>query len=322
MELIRSAIDSDMPALTDVYAYHVRNAAATFEIEAPGCSEMNHRRLEIISHGLPYLVAEVDGRVAGYAYAGRYRVRPAYRFTVEDSIYIHPEYLSRGLGRQLLTRLIDLCGEAGYRQMVAIIGDSGNTASIRLHERRQFRKVGVLEGTGRKFGRWIDTVFMQRALDGDPRVSQFKLALGKGGRRTHVLRQAANFIQRSGKYRWVGLYDVNHTLGEVWHLVSSGSGVPAYPVFALDKGLTGVAIRESRTINIGDVTSDPHYLTAFPTTRSEIIVPIFDLLRSEVIGTIDVESENPEAFPDREQVFLEDCADLLRGIWTAGNATS
>jgi L-amino acid N-acyltransferase YncA len=151
MELIRTAIEPDMPAVTDIYAHHVRNSAATFEIEAPDCSEMDRRRLEILSYRLPYLVAELDGRVTGYAYAGRYRMRPAYRFTVEDSTYIHPDFLGRGLGCLLLTRLVELCSTAGYRQMIAIIGDSGNTASMRLHERLQFRKVGVLEGTGRKF---------------------------------------------------------------------------------------------------------------------------------------------------------------------------
>jgi L-methionine (R)-S-oxide reductase len=160
---------------------------------------------------------------------------------------------------------------------------------------------------------------MQRALDGDRRVSELKLIVGQGGRRTHLLKQAADFIQRSGEFRWVGLYDVNHTLGEVWNLVSSASGIPAYPIFPLDKGLTGVSIRESRTIDIGDVAADPHYLTAFGATRSEIIVPIFDHLRNAVIGTIDVESEKLHAFPDREQVFLEDCAEILADIWTTAN---
>jgi phosphinothricin acetyltransferase len=276
---------------------------------------MERRRLEIVSRGFPYLVAEIDSRVIGYAYAGRYRPRPAYRFTVEDSVYIHPDFRALGFGRMLLARLIELCNAAGCRQMIAIIGDSGNTASIRLHEKLGFRRIGVLEGTGRKFGRWIDTVVMQRPLEGDTRASELSLLVAGGGSRIDVLKQIADFLRRTGNYRWVGLYDVDHTSGEVRNLVISGPGAPAYPTFPLDSGLTGVAIRERRTVNIGDVTADPLYLTAFGTTRSEIIVPIFDDLRNDIVGTIDVESEKLEAFSDRDQVFLEDCAEIVRPLW-------
>ncbi len=164
MALIRTASDGDTQAITDIYAHHVRHSAATFEIEPPDCSEMDRRRREILSEELPYLVVENDKFVAGFAYAGRYRPRPGYRFTVEDSIYIHPDFLKRGLGRLLLAELIELCEGKGYRQMIAIIGDTGNIASIRLHENFGFRRVGVLEGVGRKFDRWIDSVIMQRAL--------------------------------------------------------------------------------------------------------------------------------------------------------------
>jgi L-amino acid N-acyltransferase YncA len=164
MALIRSATERDIPAITNIYAHYVRHGTATFEIEPPDCSEMDQRRLEILSHGLPYLVAEIDERVAGYAYAGPYRLRPAYRFTVEDSIYIHPDFLARGMGQSLLTRLIEFCEAEHKHQMVAVIGDSSNIASIRLHEKFGFRTVGVLEEVGRKFGRWLDTVIMQRVL--------------------------------------------------------------------------------------------------------------------------------------------------------------
>jgi phosphinothricin acetyltransferase len=162
--LIRSAVEADVPAITGIYAHHVRHGTASFEIEAPDEAEIDRRRLDVLALGLPYLVAEVDGRVAAYAYAGRYRARPAYRFTVEDSVYVHPDYLGRGLGRELLARLIEDCRRQGARQMVAIIGDSANVASIRLHERLGFRRVGVLEGVGYKFDRWIDSVIMQLAL--------------------------------------------------------------------------------------------------------------------------------------------------------------
>jgi phosphinothricin acetyltransferase len=162
--LIRSAVEADVPAITGIYAHHVRHGTASFEIEPPDEAEIDRRRLDVLALGLPYLVAEVDGRVAAYAYAGRYRARPAYRFTVEDSVYVHPDYLGRGLGRELLARLIEDCRRQGARQMVAIIGDSANVASIRLHERLGFRRVGVLEGVGYKFDRWIDSVIMQLAL--------------------------------------------------------------------------------------------------------------------------------------------------------------
>ncbi len=165
MALIRSATASDVAAVTEIYAHYVRHSTTTFEIDAPDQGEMERRRSEIASHGLPYLVAELDGRVTGYAYSQRYRPRPAYRFTVEDSIYIHPEYRRRGLGSVLLASLIERSCAAGCRQMIAIIGDSANVSSIALHENLGFRKVGVLEETGYKFDHWIDTVLMQRALN-------------------------------------------------------------------------------------------------------------------------------------------------------------
>src|SRR5262245_26627984 len=134
MALIRTASAADVPAIAKIYAHYVLHGTATFEVDPPDCSEMDHRRLEVLSHGLPYLVAEFEGRIAGYAYASLYRPRPAYRFTVEDSVYIHPDFVGRGLGRQLLIDIIELCEANGRRQIVAIIGDSANTASIRLHE--------------------------------------------------------------------------------------------------------------------------------------------------------------------------------------------
>jgi phosphinothricin acetyltransferase len=280
--------------------------------------EMERRRVEIVSQGLPYLVADVSGQVMGYGFAHLYRPRPAYRFTVEDSVYVHPEFRGAGLGQLLLTRLIEVCNAAGFRQMMAIIGDSGNTASIRLHEKLGFHRVGVLEAVGRKFGRWVDTVVMQRALHGDSSASELTLIMARCGSREDTLRQVAEFLRQTGNYRWVGLYDVDHTSGEVRNMVFSGPGAPAYPAFPIDSGLTGIAIREKRTVNIGDVQDDPAYLTAFGTTRSEIIVPIFDTIRGAVIGSIDIESERVRAFSERDEIFLEDCAELLRPLWMPG----
>lgn len=161
---IRSATGDDMEAIAHLYSYYVRHSAATFELDPPDAVEMERRRTSILSLGLPFLVAEKDGVFAGYAYAGRYRPRPAYEFTVEDSIYIDPRATGQGLGKRLLSALIAACEHAGSRQMIAVIGDSGNTASVRLHASLGFRHVGVLREVGFKFGKWHDTILMQRAL--------------------------------------------------------------------------------------------------------------------------------------------------------------
>jgi|SRR5436309_3122526 len=161
---IRVSSDADVAAITEIYAHHVRHGTASFEIDPPDVEEMGRRRLAIEARGLPYIVAESDNVVVGYAYAGPYRSRVAYRFTVENSIYVHPGHLGRGVGRALLSKLIDACQECGCRQMVAIIGDSSNVASVRLHEKFGFRHVGVLQAVGFKFERWLDTVLMQRSL--------------------------------------------------------------------------------------------------------------------------------------------------------------
>jgi L-amino acid N-acyltransferase YncA/putative methionine-R-sulfoxide reductase with GAF domain len=315
MALVRNTTNLDIPGIARVYAHHVLHGAATFEIDPPECDEMDRRRLEIQSRGLPYLVAEAEGLIAGYAYAGLYRPRPAYRFTVEDSIYIHPDFLARGLGQLLLSKVIEICQEKGYRQMVAVIGDSGNKASIRLHAKFGFREAGVLERVGRKFGRWFDTVLMQRELSADGRVQELNAMLERVENRGAALHQLANFLRRTGNYRWVGLYQIDNNAGEIRNVAFSGSGAPAHPIFPIDKGLTGAAIRERKTVNIGDVTADRRYLMTFGTTRSEIVVPIFDS-RGSVIGTIDVESEVVEAFSDKDQIFLEDCAEIARRLWT------
>lgn len=153
-----------MPAITAIYAREVRDETASFELEPPACEEMTRRWRGVRARGCPYLVAELDGRVAGYAYAGEYRARAGYRYTVECSVYVARWAQRRGLGGALLTRLIDESAAAGMRQMVAVIGDSAHAASIALHERAGFRRVGVLEAVGRKFDRWLDSVIMQRPL--------------------------------------------------------------------------------------------------------------------------------------------------------------
>ncbi len=161
---IRSAIPADIPAITEIYAEAVNHGTATFELEPPDAGEMRRRFDELHCGGFPYLVAEVDGRIAGYAYAGLYRARPAYRFTVENSVYLAPAVHRRGIGLALLTELIARCETRGYRQMVAVIGDSANAASIGIHARAGFEMTGTLRHVGFKFGRWLDTVLMQRAL--------------------------------------------------------------------------------------------------------------------------------------------------------------
>ncbi len=157
-----------MPAITAIYGHHVRHGFASFETEPPVLEDMLLRRTDVTGKGLPYLVAERDGVILGYAYAGTYRPRAAYRDTVENSIYLRPDTLGQGIGRLLLPALVAECEARDLRQMIAVIGDSGNTASIRLHEACGFRMVGVLEAVGYKLGRWLDSVLMQRRLGQGP----------------------------------------------------------------------------------------------------------------------------------------------------------
>ena len=165
---IRPAQASDLAAITRIYAHHVLHGTATFELDPPLEAEVLRRWKSLTDKGFPYLVAESDGAAIGYAYAGQYRPRIGYRFTVEDSVYIHPDHLGQGAGRALLVELLTACRSRGYRQMIAVIGDSANAASIRLHERLGFRHAGTLHAAGYKFERWIDTVLMQLALEPDP----------------------------------------------------------------------------------------------------------------------------------------------------------
>lgn len=162
--VVREAAESDMPAVQAIYAHHVLHGLASFEEQPPGVEEMMARRAAVRALGLPYLVAELDGRIAGYCYASAYRPRPAYRHTVEDSVYVADGLAGHGVGSALLSAVIARCEAGPWRQMVAVIGDSGNCASIALHARHGFRPVGTLTSVGFKFGRWVDSVLMQRAL--------------------------------------------------------------------------------------------------------------------------------------------------------------
>jgi phosphinothricin acetyltransferase len=161
---IRPAAPADLPTITAIYEHAVRFGTATFEIEPPDVAEMTRRYQALIDGGFPYLVATDDGTVLGYAYAGSYRARPAYRFTVENSVYLDPAAQGRGVGTALMLALIKECEHRGYRLMVAVIGDSANLASIGVHRRTGFEMVGTLQNVGLKFGRWLDTVMMQRPL--------------------------------------------------------------------------------------------------------------------------------------------------------------
>jgi phosphinothricin acetyltransferase len=161
---IRPATQRDLPFIAEIYAGYVRSSAATFETEPPDAAEIGRRWYTVTTAGYPYLVADCAGAVVGYAYAGPYRARPAYRYSVEDSIYVRPDSHRKGLGRLLLGQLIEQCCERRYQQMIAVIGGSGNAASIRLHEAFGFRHVGTLLSVGFKFDSWQDTVIMQRCL--------------------------------------------------------------------------------------------------------------------------------------------------------------
>jgi phosphinothricin acetyltransferase len=162
--IVRASSEEDVARCAEIYRHHVLHGTASFELEPPSLEEMKKRRAAVLDLGLPHLVAERGGRVLGYAYAGNWRPRPAYKFSVEDSIYIDHDAMGQGVGRALLPILIDQCTALGKRQMVAVIGDSAQTPSIRLHESCGFEMVGTLKSIGFKFGRWLDSVLMQRAL--------------------------------------------------------------------------------------------------------------------------------------------------------------
>lgn len=161
---IRTCQPDDLAAVTRIYAHAVQNGTGTFELDAPSLEEMQRRHADVRAKGLPWLVAEQGGQVLGYAYANAFRPRPAYRFFLEDSIYLAPEAQGQGLGRLLLAELIARCTALGARQLLAVIGDSKNEASIGVHRACGFEHTGVLKDSGWKFGRWLDVVLMQRAL--------------------------------------------------------------------------------------------------------------------------------------------------------------
>jgi L-amino acid N-acyltransferase YncA len=161
---IRPTGAADLPAITQIYEHAVLHGTATFELTAPDLAEMTRRLGAMVEGGFPHLIASLEGQVVGYAYAGPYRPRPAYRFTVENSIYLQPAIHRRGIGLELLRRLIAECESRGYRQMIAVIGDAANAGSIGLHAKCGFQMIGTHPNVGLKFGRWLDTVLMQRAL--------------------------------------------------------------------------------------------------------------------------------------------------------------
>ena len=176
---IRPATPGDLPAIQAIYAHHVLHGLASFEEIPPHIDEIRRRFDEVRSRGLPYLVAESDRLTVGYGYCNLFRTRSAYRFALEDSIYVRDGLTGKGIGKALLTALIEGCTALGYRQMIAVIGDSGNAGSIQLHASLGFQRSGTLRSTGFKFGRWVDTVTMQRALgpgdgtlpEADPKAS-------------------------------------------------------------------------------------------------------------------------------------------------------
>ena len=168
MSTIRASTEQDLPAITEIYAHHVQTGTATFETTAPTQAEMTARRADVLDKGLPYLVAEEDGRVLGFAYCQWFKPRPAYRFSAEDSIYLHPDASGKGLGRRLLAELAVQAEAAGIRKLMAVIGDSANAASIGVHRSTGFEPVGTFKSCGWKFGQWLDIVLMEKTLgEGD-----------------------------------------------------------------------------------------------------------------------------------------------------------
>jgi phosphinothricin acetyltransferase len=162
--IVRASTEADVARCAEIYGHHVLHGTASFELDPPDEAEMARRQRTLLDGGYPYIIAEIDGALAGYAYAGPYRPRPAYRFSVEDSIYVDPDAQRRGVGRVLLEHLIEECERRGFRQMIAVIGDSAQAPSIELHRALGFRMIGAVQNVGYKFGRWLDSVNMQRAL--------------------------------------------------------------------------------------------------------------------------------------------------------------
>lgn len=162
--VLRPGSADDLDAVTRIYAWNVAHGTGTFEIEAPDRVEMERRRTDVLAKGLPWLVLESAGQVVGYAYANQFRPRPAYRFCVEDSVYLAPDAIGQGFGRLLLAELLARCEAAGARQMLAVIGDSANAGSIGVHRALGFAPVGTMKAAGWKFDRWLDVVLMQKSL--------------------------------------------------------------------------------------------------------------------------------------------------------------
>jgi phosphinothricin acetyltransferase len=166
--VVRASTEGDLPTIQAIYAWHVLHGTGTFELEAPDLAEMAQRRRNVLANGMPWLVAERGGEVLGYAYANVFRPRPAYRFCLEDSIYVAQAARGQGVGSQLLAALLAQAEARGARQMLAVIGDGANAASIAVHARHGFAHAGLLQSAGWKHGAWRDVVLMQRALgDGD-----------------------------------------------------------------------------------------------------------------------------------------------------------
>lgn len=164
MPLIRVSHEDDLPAITALYDHHVMNSTGTFETESPTIADMTGRRADVLAKGLPYLVAEVDNRVVGFAYGNWFKPRPAYKYSVEDSIYLAPDMIGIGLGRALLAELLARLEAVGIRKVMAIIGDSSNAGSIGVHRALGFEQAGVIQSCGWKFGAWRDIVIMQKTL--------------------------------------------------------------------------------------------------------------------------------------------------------------
>jgi phosphinothricin acetyltransferase len=164
MLIIRPSTDADLPAITAIYAHHVLTGTGTFEVDPPSADDMRGRRADVLSKGLPWLVAVQNDVVTGYAYCNWFKPRPAYRYSAEDSIYLSPEATGKGIGRTLLAELMAQAQRAGVRKLIAVIGDSANAGSIAVHKSAGFQPVGVLKSCGWKFDKWLDVVMMDKAL--------------------------------------------------------------------------------------------------------------------------------------------------------------
>lgn len=323
--MIREAIPADAAACAAIYAPYVTDTVISFEARPPSATEMQRR----MRSAHVWLVAEVNGRVRGYAYASAHREREAYRWAADVAIYLDPAHQGRGFGRSLYADLIERLRERGACVLCAGVA-LPNAASEALHKAIGFTEVGTYRRIAFKLDRWIDTrwyqLHLQPALPAPPVHASLRLRadvsedalleelghlLRRPGSRAITAARAADAIRARTPWRCVGIYTVAD--GSVTNEAWSGPEPPAHPAFPATEGLTSTALAAQKTIIANDVAAEPGYLANQDKTRSEMIVPV--LIDNRPVGTLDIESEIPHAFGENDRRQAEALAQRLRALW-------